>query len=87
MTPDERAYRPDPRLVSLAEEAGAAACRAGLPREAVPCTFGDAGTDALSDDTCEELARSWLWGWRCADVLSTVSERMFPASFPRPTMG
>ena len=74
---------PDPRLVSRAEEAGAAACRAGLPRDAVPYAFADASTD----DACEELARSWLWGWRCADVLGTVSERMFPATFARSSMG
>jgi hypothetical protein len=87
MQRSERPHRLDPRLLTSAEEAGAAACRAGLPRDAVPRTFGDASTGPLSEQACQELARRWLWGWKCARVLRDVSERMFPATFSRSAMG
>ena len=65
--------------LDAAEEAGAAAFRAGVPRDPVPplCSCAAAG---VSRPECEELVKSWCRGWDCTQLLQQVSERMFPVS-------
>ena len=62
-----------------AEEAGAAAFRAGVPRDQAPplCACARAG---IERPECGELVKSWRRGWDRTRLLQNVSERMFPAS-------
>ena len=65
--------------VAAAEEAGAAAFRAGVPRDQVPTLCACAGT-AGERTECDELVKSWCRGWDRTQLLQEVSERMFPIS-------
>jgi len=66
-----------------AEEAGAAAFRAGVPRDQAPTLCACAGAGVARTE-CDELAKSWCRGWDRTQLLQEVSERMFPASAALP---
>ena len=75
-----------PHDPSAAEEAGAAAYRAGMPRESVPSLCGCADAGGIAGHECLELVESWCRGWDRTQLLQEVSDRMFPASAARPAM-
>jgi len=75
-----------PHLPSAAEEAGAAACRAGVARDAVPSLCSCAGAGRVDRTDCNDLVDSWTRGWDRSRLLQEVSERMFPGSAARPAM-
>jgi len=80
MTPNKSNLQHDGQLrIPSAEEAGAAACRAGVLRDAVPssCSLEHAGTGGEDGKVWEER---WCLGWDRAKVLQEVSDRMFPGS-------
>jgi hypothetical protein len=72
-----------PHDLAGAEEAGATAYRAGVPRDPVPSLCGCAAA-GVSRPECGELVRSWCRGWEQTHLLQQVSERMFPVSAALP---
>ena len=73
--PDRHAHLP-----SIAEEAGAAACRAGVPRDAVPFLCACDTFSSVHGTDCGELVQSWCRGWDLTHRLQAVTQRMFPGS-------
>jgi hypothetical protein len=71
---------------SVAEEAGAAACRAGVPRDAVPSLCACESSGSVYEADCAELVESWRRGWDLTNRLQAVTQRMFPVSALRPAM-
>ena len=67
-------------LSSLAEEAGAAACRAGVPREAVSSLCECEGSSSVHGMDCGKFMQSWCRGWDLTHRLQAVTQRMFPGS-------
>ena len=67
-----------------AEETGAAAFRAGVPRDAAP-SLCDCAAAGISRTECDELVKSWCRGWDRTQLLQQVSERMFPVSAAVPS--
>ena len=65
---------------SAAEEEGAEACRAGVPRHAVPPLCPCNRSSSVGGSECEQLVLSWRRGWDVTARLQAVSERLFPAS-------
>ena len=66
--------------LSVAEEEGAEACRAGVPRHAVPPLCACNKSSNVGGGECEQLVLSWRRGWDVTARLRAVSERLFPAS-------
>jgi hypothetical protein len=73
-------------LPSAAEEAGAAACRAGVPRNAVPSLCACESSGRVLGMDCRELVQSWCRGWDLTNRLQAVTQRMFPGSALGPAM-
>jgi hypothetical protein len=65
---------------SVAEEEGAEACRAGVPRNAVPTLCPCNRSSSVGGGECEQLVLSWRRGWDVTARLRAVSEQLFPAS-------
>ena len=77
---NDSSFKSEHHCPSVAEEEGAEACRAGVPRHAVPHLCPCNRSSSVGGSECEQLVLSWRRGWDVTARLQAVSERLFPAS-------